>query len=130
MSRRPAKPGFWDTLPGVFTVLGLLALVTLVVLLRVGNGRSQSDLVADIASCEFHGSSVAVSLTIRNDGEEAGSARIEWEYRDAKGGVVGKDSVVVSDAAPGQTVRREVTTSLDAPTSKGTCEITVVLNRS
>ena len=124
MSHRPAKPGFWDTLPGAFTVLGLLALVTLVVLLRARH--DDPDLHADVTSCVFQGSSAAVSLTIRNDGTEAGSARIEWEYRDGAGVVVGRDSTTVSDAAPGETVRRAATTMLDTPTSTGTCAITAV----
>ncbi|HTF10258.1 MAG TPA: hypothetical protein VK659_18995 [Asanoa sp.] len=127
MSHRPAKPGFWDTLPGAFTIIGLLGLVTLIVLLRVRDDPGQqAEFVVDVTSCQFHGASATVSLSIRNDGPVAGSARVEWEYRDAEGTVVGKDSTTVSDSVPGATVRRATTTSLDVSTAAGTCAVTSV----
>ncbi|MEV4617806.1 hypothetical protein AB0J74_03690 [Asanoa sp. NPDC049573] len=101
--------------------------MTLIVLLRVRHDKGeQAEFVVDVTACQFHGSSVAVSLSIRNDGPVAGSARVEWEYRDARGKVVGKDATTVSDTAAGATVRRATTTSLDITTAAGTCEVTSV----
>jgi len=123
MSRRPAPPGFWDSLPGALTIIGLLALVSVFVLIRE---RGAHKMTASVAACQFQGSVVKVALLVRNEGREGGPAQIEWAYRDADGNRVEADPTTVANIAPGEAVRHEATAVLDIPSTNGTCEVTAV----
>jgi len=122
-SRRPAPAGFWDSLPGALTIIGLLALVALVVLLR---DRTAHRVTAEVTSCEFQDSVVKVALLIRNNGRDPGPARIEWSYRDAAGNRFNAAPMTVTNVSPGRSVRHEATATLETPSTTGTCEVTAV----
>jgi len=123
MSRRPAPPGFWDSLPGALTIIGLLALVAMIVLIR---DRTAHRMTAEVTSCEFQGSVVKVALLVRNGGRETGSARIEWSYRDATGDTFKAAPVEVANVSPGTSVPYVATATLDTSSTTGTCEVTAV----
>ncbi|MEV4538030.1 hypothetical protein AB0J82_30040 [Asanoa sp. NPDC049518] len=123
MSRRPAPPGFWDSLPGALTIIAALALVSVFVLIRE---RGAHRMAASVASCEFQGSVVRVALLVSNEGREPGPAQIEWAYRDAAGDRHEADPTTVANIAPGETVRHEATAVLDVSSATGTCEVTAV----
>jgi hypothetical protein len=122
-SRRPAPPGFWDSLPGALTIIGLLALVALVVVVR---DRTAHRMTAEVTSCEFQGSVVKVALLVRNNGRDPGPAEIAWSYRDARGNTFTAAPVTVANVSPGRSVTHEATATLETPSATGTCEITAV----
>ncbi|GIF64498.1 hypothetical protein Ais01nite_25330 [Asanoa ishikariensis] len=123
MSRRPASSGFWDSLPGALTIIGLLALVSVFVLVRE---RGAHRMVASVEACGFEGAVVKVALRVRNVGREAGPAQIEWAYQDLAGNRVEADPTTVAHLSPGESVRHEATAPLDIPSATVTCEVTAV----
>lgn len=128
---QPAKKGFWQSTPGVLVAVAGVLLLLCCGLGRIGRGSGsddagRSDMRVDITSCSLDGDTARVGLEVTNNGDVTESARIEIEYRDSAGRRVDTDTTWVRDIAPGDTVRTEESTLLDAPTSSGRCIVTEV----
>lgn len=126
----PAKPQrFWSTPGGIILIVvgGVIALcLGFGVIGAVGRIVGASDMKADITSCEFSGGmlpAATVGYTVTNSGDSTRSVRIKFEYRDSSGSRIDTDSAYVRDVAPGDTVRGEETTILNATVSSGKCAI-------
>ena len=130
----PPKKSFWSSTGGVLTIIGIV--IGAVILLcgglaavgLVGGQAAASKMHVELTSCEFTASdvlpSVDVGYTVTNNGDSTRSARIEIEYRDSSGARIDTDTAYVRDIAPGDTVRGEETTILDAaPSGSGRCVV-------
>lgn len=134
--QQPPKRSFWWTGAGAWAAVGIgvggvavLAVAAIVVLSSVrgpASTGSGSSMDVKLVSCEFRGgplASVTVGYTVTNTGDRAGDAAVRFEYRDAAGRRVDTDSGYVRSISPGDTVRSEELTLLDAEVSSGQCRI-------
>jgi hypothetical protein len=125
---------FWTRGPGVILVVVALGLVLFGVYAVTGGlkpgSSSANDVDVSITSCTFTGSdslpSAKVGLTATNHGDRTRSVRVSIEYRDSSGARIDTDTARISGIAPGDTVRTEETTLLDAGTTSGRCLVTSV----
>jgi hypothetical protein len=80
-----------------------------------------------VASCEVSGDIGKVGLVVTNKSGTTRSATISVEYRDGSGARIDTDTAYVRNIAPGDTVRTDESTFLDAtPAGSVTCEVTEV----
>jgi hypothetical protein len=129
---RPPKISFWSTTKGSFTIIGIifgsLALITVAFAgIAYLSNQGSSSMDAKILSCSFAGDTLptaTVEYTIKNNGNSTRGATIHIEYRDSSGNRVDTDTARVRSIQPGDTVRSEEVTFLDASVSSGTCVIT------
>jgi len=129
-----SKTAFWLRGPGIILVivavgLALFGIVALTGGLKAGTA-ADDDLSVTMTSCEFTGSdslpSAKVGLTVTNNGDRTRSVTIGIEYRDSSGARIDTDTARVRNVAPGDTVRTEETTLLDAGAPTGRCQITSI----
>ena len=126
----PQRQGFWSTGPGI-----ALILVGALLLFCFGRGAIRgssshdggSDMRVEVTSCSFgDGDRATVGYRVTNNGDSTETARVRIEYRDSSGDRIDTDTAYVRSIAPGDTVRGEESTLLDAPVSSGRCIITGV----
>lgn len=131
---QPWKPKnrreWWTKGPGVFVlivaVVGTLGGVA-AVLGEVERADTADDIRVRITTCELGESVGTVGLEVTNSGDETRTVRIGLEYRDGSGARVDTDSATVRDVRPGDTVRHEEPTFLNAPvTGGGECVVTSI----
>lgn len=131
----PKRKSFWSSTGGILTIVfGSLALVVVVVLCMplgliamIGDrGDAVSKMEVRVTSCEVFGSVAKVGFSVKNIGDMTRSATLKIEYRDSAGARLDTDTSYVRNVAPGETVRGEVSTILDAPTTSGSCKIVKV----
>lgn len=117
----------WKLFSIIFVPIAAVLMVLLVVGLLQGPSKS-ARFDVQIVSCKFEGAdflpSATVGLTIKNTGDAADDARISIEYRDSSGARIDTDTAYVRDIPPGDTVRTEEVTMLDAPVTSGRCVVT------
>lgn len=130
----PPKP-FWQRPAGILLIaFGAVVLLCCAVgQLGRSAGGSDSDTTGDmsveVTSCEFTGGDLPtgkIGYRVTNNGDSTETARVRIEYRDDSGDRIDTDTAYVRDIAPGDTVRGEESTLLDAPVSSGRCVITGV----
>ncbi|XVV10841.1 FxLYD domain-containing protein [Actinoplanes sp. CA-131856] len=132
----PPKKNFWSTPGGIVlivvgaVVLGCLGLGVIGSIGSTGS-RDNANLETAVVGCEFTGDDVLpsakITFTVKNNGKSAHGATVRIEYRDAAGNRIDTDTSYVKSIAPGDTVKAEETTLLDAAISgSGTCGITGV----
>jgi hypothetical protein len=80
---------------------------------------------AQVTSCSGSGSVASVGFTIKNTGTTTRDATVKIEYRDGSGARLDTDTAYIRNVRPGDTVRSEESTFLDAaPPGALTCRIT------
>lgn len=128
---RRSRATFWLKGPGVIVVIVAVGLVLFAISALSGTldtGKARAE--ADVTSCEVGGSDSLptgkVGLTVKNISDKTRSFSVDIEYRDSGGARIDTDTAYVRNVAPGDTVRTEESTLLDAPVSAGTCVITGV----
>lgn len=127
------KQAFWRG-PGIILIVIAVGLALFGIYALTGGlapkPAAADDLDVSITSCTFTGSdtlpSAKVGLTVTNNGSRTRSVSIGIEYRDSSGARIDTDTARVSSVKPGDTVRTEETTLLDAGTTSGRCLITSV----
>jgi hypothetical protein len=126
---RPNQKTNWKLFSLIFTPLAALLVLGVIGSLMQGPAKS-ARFDVDIVSCKFEGAdflpSATVGLTVKNTGDATDDARISIEFRDSSGARVDTDTAYVRDVAPGDTVRTEEITMLDAPMTSGRCVVTGV----
>ncbi|MGS2620218.1 hypothetical protein ACVCAH_38050, partial [Micromonospora sp. LZ34] len=129
----PKRKSFWSSTGGILTIVfGSLALVVVVVLCMplvlvgmIGDRAavSKTKMEVRVTSCEVFGSVAKVGFSVKNIGDKTRSATLKIEYRDSAGARLDTVTSYVRNVAPGDTVRGEESTILDAPTTSGSCKI-------
>jgi hypothetical protein len=80
-----------------------------------------------VTSCNATGTTLAtatIGLSVKNTSSSTKSATVKIEYRDGSGNRLDTDTAYVRNIAPGDTVRTDETTILDAvPAGSISCEI-------
>lgn len=118
-------------------ILGSIAaaLILLAIVVNQISGDSPTgsggSLDVELTSCTFSRESlpsVTVGYKVTNRGDRTVDARLRWEYRDDDGARIDTDSTTVRGIAPGDTVKGEETTLLDAPptSSRASCVLVSV----
>jgi hypothetical protein len=131
------RKDFWLRGPGIvilFVAAGILIGVPLAIAgistSPTGDAPAGSGFDVQVTSCEMTGdslSSATVGLIVTNNQKRADSVRIEVEFRDGSGRRIDTDTAYIRDVAPGDTVKHEESTLLNAtPTGRGTCQITSI----
>jgi hypothetical protein len=127
----PAKPPnpklvFWTSPTGIVLMLTAVAVLFIAgAFLTPSNGNKVTkDLNPTVVSCDFTGDTAAVGFTVTNQGTKTQSGIVHIEYRDDAGSRIDTDTSIVRNIAPGDTVRSQESTLLDAPATSGTCQIT------
>ncbi|MFD0519021.1 FxLYD domain-containing protein [Paractinoplanes durhamensis] len=96
----------------------------------VSDRSAASEMHVTVTGCKFSGGDVlpaaTVEYTVTNNGDSARGVTVRFEYRDSAGNRIDTDTAHVKSIAPGDTVRAEETTLLDATVSSGICAITGV----
>lgn len=123
----PKKYLLWPWL----TAIGVLAVVYFGVLIANSSNTGQfkpvnSTLKATVVSCSFTGGDLpmaTVGFTITNNSTVTRNATVHIEYRDLAGSRIDTDTSYVRNIAPGDTVRTEESTLLNASADHGTCGI-------
>jgi hypothetical protein len=129
MSTQYPRRSFWSTTGGAWTVVGIvvggvvLAVLGTVAMRALPTGQSGTSMDAELVSCRFVAGTATVGYTVTNGGSRTESATVRFEYRDSAGRRVDTDSGYVRDVAPGDTVRAEEVTLLDAAVDSGECLI-------
>lgn len=125
---------WWTRGPGIMLIIVAVGLVFVGIIALTGglepgsgSGSSASDVKVSVTSCEFSDSGMAtVGITATNNGDRTQSVRVGIEYRDSAGARIDTDSTWVRDIPPGDTVRTEEVTMLDASATSGKCAVTSV----
>lgn len=122
----PRKPSFWSTSAGGLVIAGavIVAIMGAVAVGLLLRSQRRADLDVTVVSCEFHGSTATVGYTVQNTGDSAHDVTLKIEYRDGSGARIDTDTAYVRGVPPGDTVRGEESTFLDAPTTSGRCLVT------
>lgn len=131
----PVKPPnsklvFWTSGQGVVCMLliaGLLVAVLVGVINRI-SGPAADNFNVSVTSCDATTGSLptaTIGFTIKNTSSKPRGATVKIEYRDGAGSRLDTDTAYVRDIQPGDTVRHEESTILDAaPADSVNCEIT------
>jgi hypothetical protein len=125
----PANPRreFWLKGPGVIVVVVAVGLVLFGITQVFSAVKPKPSADVTVVSCELGGSSslpsATVGLQVRNTGKTTHTFAVRVEYRDGGGSRVDTDTAYARDVAPGDTVRVDETTLLDAAVSGGTCNV-------
>lgn len=130
------KKRFWTSTGGVFTIVGIilgsvfLVCGGLLALGLVSDSTAAKKMDVKLTSCSFENDgflpSATVEYTVKNTGDTARGALIRIEYRDGAGNRVDTDTAYVQTIQPGDTVRAEETTMLDAAVSPGSGKCAIV----
>jgi hypothetical protein len=132
---QPWKPrtrkDFWLRGPGLI-ILGVILAVLISVPIALTGGLSStpagSGFDVKVLSCEMTGEvidSATVGLQVTNTQKVADSVSVKVEYRDGSGRRIDTDTAYIRDVQPGDTVKHEETTLLNASvTGRGACVIT------
>lgn len=127
----PPRSQFWLKGPGLILIIVVAGLAIFGIYALTGGLTTSSakadDLSVTVTKCEFTDGSLpsaVVGISVTNAGDTAYSATISIEYRDGGGARIDTDTARVSNVRPGETVRTEETTLLDAAASSGTCVLT------
>lgn len=128
----PAPPSsrrdFWLKGPGVILVVIAVGLALFSISLLSGvMDKKKISADAKVVSCSLGAASslqtATVGISLTNTGDKTRSFTVDIEYRDGSGSRIDTDTAYVRDVAPGDTVRVDESTLLDATVSSGTCEI-------
>jgi hypothetical protein len=114
--------GFWLRGPGVIVTTIVVGLLVVGLLMLGGqsprsNRSPAAPFTVTVTNCDATNGALAtatVSFTITNTSTTARSARVDVEYRDNNGNRLDTDTAYVRDIAPGDTVRHDESTILDA----------------
>lgn len=128
---KPSRAQFWLRGPGLVLVIVVAGLAVFGIYALAGGltpgSAKADDLSVTVTRCEFTDGSLpsaVVGISVTNGGSATHSAVISIEYRDGGGARIDTDTARVSNVRPGETVRTEETTLLDAAASSGTCVLT------
>ena len=119
---------WWLKGPGII-VLIVVVIGTLGVLAGVlgERGAGSSDITVRITSCVLGEVGGKVGLEVTNGSGRTRTVRIGLEYRDGSGARVDTDTATVRGVRPGETVRHDEPTLLNAAvTGQGECVVTSV----
>jgi hypothetical protein len=126
----PSKVHMFLTSPkGIVLMLGAVGVVILasIFLSPSRTGQTAKSLDVDVLTCTFTGDTATVGLSVTNTGKTTiQRATIHIEYRDSADSRIDTDTATVRDIAPGDTVRSDEQTLLDARATSGTCHVTDV----
>lgn len=106
---------------------GVLGGIALLFTLLAIMPSAADDVEVHITSCENNGLAATAGYVATNRGDSTTTVTISVEYQNYLGEKVDDDVETSQDIAPGQTLRGEVTTFLDAEMgNKGQCVLTGV----
>lgn len=121
----PAKPVnsklvFWTSGQGVVTMLvimgGIVVLIAGITTRLGGSAADNADI--RVTSCAADGdaslATATVGFTVKNTGDSVRSYTVQIEYRDGAGNRIDTDTTSVRNVQPGDTVKAEESTILDA----------------
>lgn len=111
---------------GLITVGACLALFGAILFAALLNRNADTKIDIKVTSCEFTDGALptaTVGYTVTNRDDRTRDVRLDIEYRDNAGARLDTDTAYVRDVAPGDTVRGEESTILDAGASDGDCLI-------
>jgi len=126
---KPVNPRlvWWTSAPGIITMLVIAgAVVALIAGISTAlSGPASAGLKVDVTSCDATTTTATVGISVTNTGKQTRSATVRIEYRDGAGARLDTDTTYVRDIAPGDTVRTQESTLLDAPPNGSlTCQVT------
>lgn len=129
----PRDRAFWLKGPGVILTTVVVGGIVAALLYIAGAaptgapGRNLTPVQATVTGCRADDFSATAALTVTNTDSRARTVTIDVEYRDGSGARLDTDTAYVRDIAPGDTVKHDETTILDAaPSGTVTCLITDV----
>jgi hypothetical protein len=124
---RRTRPGFFTTVPGAITIVAIIAALAGLAWVGARSGKAAvAKMRVEVTSCTFAGSTATVGLLVVNNGDAVRDAHIQVQYRDAGGERLDTNETTARAVGPGETVRLEESTILDAPANAGTCTVTRV----
>jgi hypothetical protein len=120
---RGSRLNWWLKGPGIMVVIvvgGLLLFGVTQLFDAVKPGPSYSARVVD---CSLDGRNAVASIELTNRGGTERTFEILIEYRDGGGARVDTDTAFAFNVPPGETVRLDESTHLDAEVASGTCDV-------
>ena len=128
--QRPVGPRlkFWTSGPGILILFAIAGVVIggIAAVTRLVEGPPSKNFDVTVVKCSSGSvlDSAVVGFTITNNSDQVRSATVKVEYRDGDGNRLDTDTTYVPNIAPGDTVRKEEGTMLDAdPEGAITCRI-------
>jgi hypothetical protein len=120
---RGSRLNWWLKGPGIMVLIvvgGLILFVGYSLLPAVSPGPKYSARVVD---CALDGRNAVASIELTNRGGSERTFEILIEYRDSGGARVDTDTAYAFNVPPGETVRLDESTHLNAEVASGVCDI-------
>ena len=106
---------------------GILAAAALgfAALMLTPRHSASDDFSVELTSCSASGGVATAGLVVKNISDKPASVTVAIEYRDASGARLDTDKAYIRNVQPGDTVRHDEDTILDATPGSGlTCKVT------
>lgn len=123
---KPSRLNFWLKGPGVMVLIvigGLLLFAVTQLFDAVKPAPSGPSYSARVVDCSLDGRNAVASIELTNTGDTERTFEILIEYRDGGGARVDTDRAFAFNVPPGEKVRLDESTHLNAETASGTCAI-------